>query len=231
MSKGVKYLENFCSNDTPKNQQYKFITTGGEEYDFNFSFWKEDTDCSVFANVEWVFTYYKPKISSNIILDCFFNSMKNLTKHLEDMEPVEGTFAIVEGDERVEVNKPLIRKLYKSKTNNLYYMQTHYKDLDLTLDDVCLTMQMTFSTHITNAFPVMKALLKDNLQTIPEQIKISSERYAMLKKIELCGNRLFASYNAKHERKLKIKKNTQTYREMMNYINLFLFKLSVYYNF
>ena len=226
----LKYLEQYCSNEIPKNQQYKFITKTGEDYNIHFSYWNEKTDCSVFADVEWVFTYYKPKISSNIILDCFFNSIHNLNMHLQDMEPVEGHLEIKVGDEQFPVGKPITRKLYKSRKDNLYYLQVHHHDSNFTLKDICLTMQMTFSTHITNAFDVMKAILVDNIQSIPAETELSERRYKMMKRIEMCGERLFKSYNANNERKIRIKKNTMQYREMTNYINLILFKLYIYYN-
>lgn len=226
----LKYLEQYCSNDIPKNQQYKFVTKTGEDYNIHFSYWNEKTDCSVFADVEWVFTYYKPKISSNIILNCFFNSIKNLSDHLQDMEPVEGHLEMTVGDESFPVGKPITRQLYKSRKDNLYYLQVHHYNGKFTLDDVCLTMQMTFSTHISNAFSVMKGLLMDNIRSVPEQTQLSEERFKIMKKIEMCGERLFKTYNAKNERKITIKKNTMQYREMENYINLILFKLYVYYN-
>lgn len=226
----LKHLEEYCSNEIPKNQQYKFITKTGEEYNIHFSYWNEKTDCSVFADVEWVFTYYKPKISSNIILDCFFNSIHNLRMHLQDMEPVEGHLEIKVGDEQFPIGKPVTRKLYKSRKDNLYYLQVHHHASNFDLDDACLTMQMTFSTHITNAFDVMKAILVDNIRTIPEETELSERRYKMMQQIELCGTRLLKSYNAKNERKIRIKANTMQYREMVNYINLILFKLYIYYN-
>lgn len=228
----LKYLEQYCSNEEPKNQQYKFVAKTGEEYNIHFSYWNEKTDCSVFADVEWVFTYFKPKISSNVILNCFFNSIQNLKDHLSDMQPIEGNIEMTVGDESFPVGKPITRKLYKSQKDNLYYLQVHHHASNFTLDDVCLTMQMTFSTHITNAFDVMKGLLMDNIRTIPEETELSETRFKMLKKIEMCGERLLKTYNAGavDERKIRIKKNTMDYREMENYICLILYKLYVYYN-
>ena len=50
------------------------------------------TDCGTHSNVEWVFTYYRPQQSGNIIINTFLNMIKNLLRHLSDLQPITGNF-------------------------------------------------------------------------------------------------------------------------------------------
>ena len=73
--------ENGEENDDKKNDNDKFIEIKNSLYKFkltdkqiiypiNFVYFI-DNDYSLFSNVEWVITYYKPKISINIIMNTF----------------------------------------------------------------------------------------------------------------------------------------------------------------
>lgn len=161
--------------------------------------------------------------------------------HLQDMEPINGHLEITmpkavgdlpsENDgESFPIGLPIQRKLYKSRKNNLYYLQTHHHKSNFNLDDVCLTMQMTFSTHISNAFDVMMAILVDNVGIVPEITELFQTRLTILKRIKMCVDKLIDSHNAENNNKIRIKKDTMHYREMENYIGLILFKLYIYFN-
>ena len=70
---GLKYLNKSCNlNDDgkedliDKNELYTFDSYCDGKYKINFENWGKQ-DCGTFADVEWIVTYYKPKISNNII--------------------------------------------------------------------------------------------------------------------------------------------------------------------
>jgi hypothetical protein len=64
----VKELDKLCGNGdadetTPgelKNEMYQFRPNadGEEDKPINFVFWNDETHCSVFSDVEWIFTHY-----------------------------------------------------------------------------------------------------------------------------------------------------------------------------
>ena len=68
-----------------KNELYTFESESGKKYTINFENWGKQ-DCGTFADVEWIMTYYNPKIRKNIILDTFINVAKNLILHLSHLE-------------------------------------------------------------------------------------------------------------------------------------------------
>ena len=93
-----KYLNSYCNLNTKtttpdddsddsddelidKDDLYTFETVEGETYYLNFDI-NPKQDCGLFADVEWILTYYEPKRSKNIIIDTFVNVIKNLIYHL-----------------------------------------------------------------------------------------------------------------------------------------------------
>jgi len=79
----VKNLKTICnlSDNTDdedlidKNDLYTFEAENGEKYKVNFETWQHK-HCGMFSDVEWIFTYYNPVLSKNIILDTFINVAK-----------------------------------------------------------------------------------------------------------------------------------------------------------
>ena len=126
-----------------KNELYTFDTEDNT-YKIWFETWAEK-DCGTFADVEWLFTYYQPKRADTVILDTFVNAVQNLYSHFNSLESTTGNLTIhfSEGDQEI-VDKPTARKLYNYPGTNMYYLQTHRLDKDLTIHDVCIIHQMTF---------------------------------------------------------------------------------------
>jgi hypothetical protein len=237
----VRHLKskcNFNDNDDEeedlidKNDLYTFESENGEKYKINFETWQQK-HCGMFADVEWIFTYYNPVLSKNIILDTFVNVAKNLIFHLKKLEKQRGNLVInfSENDKEI-VKKPVNRILYNLPNTNLYYLQTHYIDEELDIDDICLVPQMTFSCHNENLVDILKELTKDNIQVFENNARISNIRMQVIERIENCINILFENYNnsAPKEYRIKDYKNKKLVKSMKNFIFMIFLKLDRYFN-
>lgn len=218
------------------NDQYKYKRTDQEgEYDIHFVFWN-NINCGVFADVEWVITYYEPKQSKNVILDTFINALRNLIRHLDEYTVKQhGYVAFESKDGEQKIGNPEDRILFQKPGSNTHYLQSHYTKRirdELELDDVCTTSQMTFSVEIHNAFAVMKQMINDSLHLIPNTHAIFQERLEFLQKIEVCTKKLIEEYNktAPTYKILVTESNKDTVAGIKNYLGLILFKLSIYIN-
>lgn len=207
-----------------KNELYTFIQNGSDiPYKINFET-RIEKDCGTFADVEWVFTYYKPKRGKNIILDTFTNVIKNLHWHLSQLEPIRGNLLV---NNSTVVTKPSDRILYHYPNTNMYYLQIHHLDEQQTINDICIVPQMTFSCQIENIIPITKELLRDSLKTFGDDVVLTTF-FGIVEKIENCVNTLLENYN----KTAGEKRAFVGYRAniVKNYIFLILFKLYRYYN-
>jgi len=243
-----------------KNTMYSFQEKNGKKYNIRFVFHDKVVPCGLFSDVEWIFTYYKPKQSGNIILDTFANAIHNLLMHVRDLKPVRGTIHIntcllaKKGGESqmkskeprtintcdIIANKPQERILFHKPGTNLYYLQSHHYEnptgTALGIKDICITPQMTFSAHISNIIPIMKNMMNDTIRSIPTTTEILEFRLETLNKIEYIVNLLIASYNEKEkESKFVFLQNTPNKKDEMKVIKSYLFlifyKLFLFYNY
>jgi hypothetical protein len=202
-----------------KNTLYSFQEKNGKKYQMRFVFHEKEVPCGLFSDVEWIFTYYKPKQSGNIILDTFANAIHNLLEHFENMKEIRGKLfidtclssmkggnSLMKSKEPIKhnkceiiANKPQERILFHKPGTNLYYLQSHYYEdaagTTLGWKDVCITPQMTFSAHISNIIPIMKNMIHDSIRSIPTNTEIFENRLDILNKVEYMVNLLIASYN------------------------------------
>jgi hypothetical protein len=242
-----------------KNQLYSFLDEKQNKYNFEFIFHDEKTPCSVFSDVEWIFTYYKPKSSGNIILDTFANSIYNILHHIYDLRPVNGKFKInicnkkkIEGGESSKIsknaensiktceiiaNKPENRILYHKPGTNLYYLQTHYYEKKsgeaFSMKDVCITPQMTFSANISNIIPIMKQMINDSIKSIPTANEVLERQYQLLNNIEYVINLLFTEHNEKNKESgfvFVASFKKEEYKAIKSYLFLIFYKLFMFYN-
>jgi hypothetical protein len=237
----IKYLKSICNlNDNnddgedliDKNDLYTFDTENGEKYKINFETWQHK-HCGMFSDVEWIFTYYNPILSKNIILDTFINVAKNLILHLNSLEKQKGNLVVnfFENDKEI-VKMPVNRILYNLPNTNLYYLQTHYINEELDIDDICFVPQMTFSCRNKDLIDILKELTKDNIKIFENNVRLSNDRMQIIERIENCINNLFQNYNksVSDEHKIKEYKNKNLVKSMKNYIFMILFKLDRYFN-
>lgn len=239
----IKYLKEICNlkdkNEDDdgedlidKNDLYTFDTENGEKYKINFETWQQK-HCGMFSDVEWIFTYYNPILSKNIILDTFINVAKNLILHLNSLEKQRGNLVVnfFENDKEI-VKTPVNRILYNLPNTNLYYLQTHYIDEELDIDDICFVPQMTFSCRNKDLIDILKELTKDNIKIFENNVRLSNDRMQIIERIENCINNLFQNYNksVSDEYKIKEYKNKNLVKSMKNYIFMIFFKLDRYFN-
>jgi hypothetical protein len=123
--------------------------------------------------------------------------------------------------------------LYELPKSGLRYLKPTAGDLDT----VPITIQMTFSAHVSNMFLIMKKLTEDNLKSYKCTTTSScSERLKQLLNLEMCVKHLVEKYN-ETETNYKLvledkttKRDRLLMRNIYNYIVLILYKLQVYYN-
>jgi hypothetical protein len=234
-----------------KNKLYKFYTENDfetktdKEYNIEFVYF-DDNECGTFSDVEWVVTYYKPQQSENIILDTFKNLIQNLTRHLDELEQIEGNLVINKIDIRDDSGKiiktyperiiqnSLNRILFKSSKENLYYLQTNNSKNKLDVDSICPTFQMTFATNIQHIFQVLKQLIYNKVISFECSVEHDKQKMDILQRVEYCVDQLIDGYNKKERNpKLKISKtesNKMVIKQFKGYLGLILYKLYIYYN-
>jgi hypothetical protein len=222
-----------------KNELYLFRDDKGRDYKINFLFANKNQDCATHSNVEWVFTYFKPKRNNNIIINTFLNMIKNLLRHLSDLQPIKGEFIMNYKDENgkdkeLVIAKPEHRTLYHKPDTNLYYLLTQVQEKHFTIDDACSVFQMTFSSKGENVMTVMLALLTDTLNSIASFNTNVSSKLLLLLNIKMCVDELVDSYN-KTNTKYKLianrKQNQIRIDIIKNYFCLILFKIECYFKF
>lgn len=237
----VKELDKVCGagEETPseiKNEMYRFRmeNDSGEKEDKNikFLFWNDKVHCSVFSDVEWIFTHYKPGKSKSIIIDTFFISVRNLIRHLDELTSTTGELILTpqEEDEDIIIKHPNERVLFHKPESNLYYLQTdNYKD-PLVVDKICLASQMTFSTHISDLFPVLKQLTSDSFKTIPSIQEKFDDILTFLNMIEYLSQELMKGFNETFPDDAINSTNKILYKSIKNYLGMFFYKLHIYIN-
>ena len=233
--------ENGEENDDKKNDNDKFIELKNSLYKFkltdkqiiypiNFVYFI-DNDYSLFSNVEWVFTYYKPKISINIIMNTFINALQNLFIHLDSLKMENGNLTItLPGTENDEIIPfPTNRILYNVPDSSVYYFQTEYYNKEnLSLDDICIQPQMTFSSNIIHTINIIEILSTDTVNSIPSMNELFLDKKNDIDKVKDIINNLIINYNIRA--RYKITKDL-TKALISNYLFLILYKLFSYYNY
>jgi hypothetical protein len=201
-----------------------------KDYALNFVF-SEDVECSVFSNVEWISTFYKIQPNSNIILKSLKQTINKLLDHLKNLNIIEGSLFYRELDnggntvEEKMITHSKSRLLFNRPGTNLYYMQTHYTQRPLELDDLPLAFQMTYSMNIIDTIDVIKYLTaaSDNSSNVRE---------TEISHIENCVNELFLNFNDMHKKSRILKMDLQNVfiKNCKNYLFLIFYKLFMYLN-
>jgi len=226
-----------------KNQLYRFRSED-KKHEFPIQFvYHTESECGSFSNVEWHFTFLQPEQSNNIILITLMKLAEILIRHLKGMKKIQGNLLLKTGDDTEKiVGKPNKRSLFHKRGTNVYYMQTHYfenissknnvdydREREITLEDVCSTPQMTFSCKIQHAFPIMKALVSDTLNSIPQSHNALAIRENIVIEVEKCVVKLVTAFLRKHGI-TKSDENKTHIKALANYAGLIFYKLYIYYN-
>ena len=213
-----------------KNQLYTFETDAGKQYPLAFAM-ANKKDCGMFSKVEWIFTYYQPHHSGNIILDAFANVARNLAHHLQKLTSETGQLVMnFSSKNRHVVPSPVKRQLFHLPGTNLHYMQTHFYDKPETLDDVCIVPQMTFSCQVADLLPVTKALIADSLNVNADYHALAKERTTLIDTLERGVDQLMEKFSEMNGGFNIREKDPVMAEKIKNYVFLILFKLYQYYN-
>jgi len=231
----VKHLNKICpkkDDDEDKNDIYEYITADGETYDINFEFWSEESkfDCSSFSDVEWIATYYNPPRSNNIILNSLINVLDIIIYHLDHLEPIQGNLLLKrEGQPRETVDMTSHSYLLHMPNTNLYYLKTN---AGTSIDNIGVTIQMTFSCKIQNAFSIMKEIVSHTEYAYECFSRTCESTNSYLDQIVSCTNSLFTEYNKTSEHKFNKRdgKHSVLLVQIKEYFSLLLYKLYIYYN-
>ena len=236
----VKELDKICGEGetTPneiKNNMYRFRPHNYPEEDdipINFVFWNDDTHCSVFSDVEWIFTHYKPAKSKSVILDTFFISARNLIHHLDELQTTRGRLLFKSDEESkdVIVRHPKDRILFHKPDSNLYYLQTDNYKTPIKVNDICLAPQMTFSAHISDLFSIIKQLASDSIRSIPAVQKKFDGMLTFLNMIEKFTQELINGFNERYPTHAITNKDKVLYKSIKNYMSMIFYKLHIYIN-
>lgn len=237
-------LSPYCGEKVPadlKNKLYKFYTESDfetktdKEYNIEFVYFNEN-ECGTFSDVEWVVTYYEPQQSENVILDTFRNLIQNLTRHLDELEEIEGSLVInqIEGRKERIIPNPVNRVLFHSPDINLYYLQTNPSKDKLNVNMICPTFQMTFAAPIEHIFQILKQLIYNKVISFDCNREYYRDKMDILQRIEYCVDQLITGYNEKERnqglRIIKTDSNKTVLKQFKGYLGLILYKLYVYYN-
>ena len=217
-----------------KNDMYIF-KTNNKEYKLNF----EETlqnNCYVISGCEWIITFYKPKISKNIILETFLNAGKRILEHLHKLKKHPGQlFMIDDNGEKTQIGHMDKRILYQKPNTNLFYLQTQDNVKSKSgsrsnISKVTLVPQMTYRVHISNNINVMKGMLHnlvDNMDKAQKKKKGIMLEYNTISKIAECVYELLKEYNTTNT-KFKIPLKKKIGKSITNYLFLILYKLHIY---
>ena len=188
-----------------KNSLYKFKLTDKQIiYPINFVYFI-DNDYSLFSNVEWVITYYNPKSSINIIMNTFINALQNLFIHLDSLKMENGNLTItLPGTENDEIIPfPTNRILYNVPDSSVYYLQTEYYNKEnLSLDDICIQPQMTFSSNIIHTINIIEILSTDTVNSISSMNELFLNKKNDIDKVKDIINKLIINYNIRARYKI-----------------------------
>ena len=218
-----------------KNDMYIF-KTNNKEYKLNF----EETlqnNCYVISGCEWIITFYKPKLSKNIILETFLNASKRILEHLHKLKKHPGQLFMIDSNgEKTQIGHMDKRILYQKPNTNLFYLQTQDNIKSKSgsrsnISKVTLVPQMTYRVHISNNIKVMKGMLHnlvDNMDKAKKKKKGIMLEYNTISKIAECVHQLLKEYNTTTNTKFKIPLKKKIGKNITNYLFLILYKLHIY---
>ena len=209
-----------------KNSLYEFKTAvSSKDYSLNFVS-SELLDVHTFADVEWIFTYYKPEISPNIILDTFMKSLKIVLNHLSHFTAIPGHLHIEGKPDDIATNlfkhNDIVSDGKDAEPVNLYYLQTK-KRANFSLDDVYITTQLTFSARIHDIYNVMTYLVQQK-QTIVDELALTKNSYDIITTVYKITHELLHRYQTRNTNVLKY----GDIDVVCNYLFLILYKIYVY---
>lgn len=229
-----------------KNLLYTIQVAGRvKTYAVNFVFRDGTTKdlCSSFSGVEWISTFYKPQLHSNLILSTFVKTLETLMAHIDRLKMIHTAYlqinknilnqAINPNEEQTSTDPPTNIsvegtdkfKLYKDPKSNLHYLLTMGDDA--VIDDIHITPQMTFASKAYNVLSIVKRLCF--YTEIDKKFDVMQCDFT-LELVETVTFRLIQRHNTLNpDYAVTPETNMKLYNQAFNYIVLILYKLHVYY--
>ena len=237
-SRGISKGTSHKDYSKEKNELYIFRDTSTkQDYKIQFLF-QSDRECYEHSNVEWIFTYYKPKRRINVVVNTFVNMIQNLVRHVKDLTPIKGNFIFKYKDandkgQELIIDKPTERTLYHKPDTNLYYLLNQAVEDQFTIDDVCIKTQMTFGAKTEHIFTVLETLFNTKKASIPTLSENLKNRLDNITRIKKCVDTLFDEYNKKiTEHKLVASRRSDPSVDILkNLLFLILYRIERYYYF
>jgi len=220
----------------PKNEMYYLKTTSDKIYNIHFAKdIRKTTDCETFSDVEYVVTYYNPKISANIILDTFVDACSRIVDHLKCFTENEKVELYIKPEKSAKgvVLGDFERRLYHKPKSNLYYLDA-FRYPNLNINNTCFTPQMTFRAKSENCLDIMKQIVISNPSYTMDKdtYEVIEEEYDIIAKQEKIVDRLFERYNKTATIKIPTNPFSETYQILKCYVFFIIYKLYafIYYH-
>ena len=229
----TKHLSYYCGDEVLTNEMYKIIDSSEKEYSLHFvnSSEKVDIQCGTFSVVEWIYTYFRPNLSENIIMNTFVNAIQNLIHHLEQLEVEDVKMKYYysnEEDDYILITNPVIRKLFHLPDTNLYYFQSQYLTKqqqlskgEFSINQIMFVPQMTFACHVNDILRIMRSMIYHYNIIDYDSSELYQKMYKILIKIQNHVTELIQSFDP----------SLLTNKKIFTYLTLIFYKLHQYYNY
>lgn len=234
--------------DVDKNELLEYKTNDGTTYNVEFSRILAEDDSNgepepkfsnaQFTGTEWIFTYYNPQHTKNIIIETFNDACDRLVKHLKSLVQISGNlhYRITQD----KVGHIPNRKLFHLNGTSLYYIQTHDSD-DIPsnpetydIEDILIIPQMTIRMNAVHLYKVMRGILDIQVNE-SDAVIVKTRKNGLIKHIvELetiskCVEGMLTDYNRENG-KWKINPDSTVGKKITNYLVLIFYKVSRYIN-
>ena len=154
-----------------------------QEYDIKIVEDGELLNCSSFTDVEWIITHYRPRISPNIILETFSESMVLLRNHLRNLVIIpDSHFLYLSDGDFVKYDNANVNQTYVLPGTSLVYFNSLYTNSEKgetrgqnynINEDLLVVVQMTFGCDVLYVYRLMKKML--SLEFTKREVDILEE--------------------------------------------------------
>jgi len=208
---------------------------------------------SSFTDTEFIATYYNPIKSTNIIKECLFKSVRELSEHLNKLVTINNSKMIIKNDDNETEIPNLLNQSYVLPNTSLVYFNSSLDNIQNynIREDLNLVIQMTFSCNIMYCYRIMKQLLSiQNIDNYEKQLNnysntnksvrvllkaiyniknnLNYDEYAVTTSMNIV-NELFSNYNQLNKT-YPLNNDTDTTKMIKSYMFLIIYKVFIYLN-
>jgi len=208
---------------------------------------------SSFTDTEFIATYYNPIKSTNIIKECLFKSVRELSEHLNKLVTINNSKMMIKNDDNETEIPNLLNQSYVLPNTSLVYFNSSLDNIQNynIREDLNLVIQMTFSCNIMYCYRIMKQLLSiQNIDNYEKQLNnysntnksvrvllkaiyniknnLNYDEYAITTSMNIV-NDLFSNYNQLNKT-YPLNNDTDTTKMIKSYMFLIIYKVFIYLN-